>query len=155
MRQSIHLALIVVVSIVIFFTNCDSPNTSSPKVTTTQAESMPIDWADALQKATSFKEETALLTTLIQVDSTNIYQQLVANRLQTFDLRHLKEKEKLTILELYESSLLATKRLSNTTLQIAHAKLKDAHPTKSTLANEKIAQLLALIEKQAGDGLFY
>ncbi len=152
MRHPIHL-LLLLLSIIIVFTNCDNPNTPSTKVTTAENENKPINWADALQKATSFKEETTLLTTLIKVDSSNTYQQLIANRLQTFDLRHLKEKEKLTILGLYESSLLPTKQPSNNTLQIAYAKLKDAHPTKSDLANGKIVKLLALIEKQAGDSL--
>lgn len=137
------------------FLSCDTAtNTTSTKVKT-PSESTPIDWADALHKATSFKEETQLLQKLIQIDSTNQYEQLIANRLQTFDLRHLKEKEKLVILALYESSLLSTKQLSNNILQIAHAKLKDAHPTKSTLANEKIVKLLALIEKQAGDNIAF
>lgn len=135
------------------FPNCDSPNISSSEVTATIAESKSVGWADAFQKATSFKEETELLKSLIRIDSTNQYEQLIANRLQTFDLRHLKEKEKLVILGLYESSLLPSKQPSNNILQIAHAKLKNVHPTKSVLANEKTVKLLALIEKQAGDSL--
>ena len=151
-----HLIFIGSFLILLFisFSSCgNSKNTISNKSTTSLEKNKPIDWADTLQKSTSFKEETQLLENLIQIDSTNQYEQLIANRLQTFDLRHLKEKEKLVILGLYEASLLPAKQPTNTTLQIAHAKLKNAHPTKSDLANEKIVKLLALIEKQAGGNL--
>ncbi len=152
MRQSIYLFCLSL-SIIIIFTNCDPANMASNKDTTTSIENTSTDWVEVLQNATNFKEETTLLSRLIQIDSTNTYQQLISNRLQTFDLRHLKEKEKLIILALYESSLLPTKQPASNTLQIAYAKLKNVHPTTSRLANEKIVQLLALIEKQAGDSL--
>ncbi|GEM_PF-6533955 len=133
-------------SVIIVFTNCDSPNTSSSKITTSKTESKPINWADTLQKATSFKEETALLATLIQSDSSNTYQQLIANRLQTFDLRHLSEAEKLTIINLYAASLAPSKQPSSNILQIAQAKLNTVYPTKQELVDKRIMEVLKMID---------
>lgn len=128
------------------FLSCDNTtNTASTKITI-PTESKPIDWADALQKATSFKEETTLLTTLIQVDSTNSYQQLIANRLQTFDLRHLKEKEKLAIINLYAASLAPAKQPSSNVLQIAQAKLNAVYPTNNELVDSRIMEVLKMID---------
>ena len=113
----------------------------------------PIDWKTELEKATNFKEETQLLETLIQQDSSNTYQQLIANRLQTFDLRHLKEQEKLTVLKLYELSLQPIRQPSNTILQIAYAKLNAVHPTNNLPTDEKIQEILMLIKATAGTEL--
>lgn len=113
----------------------------------------PKDWGLALQKTTSFKEETELLKTLIQVDSTNAYEQLIANRLQTFDLRHLKEKEKLAIIDLYELSLQPARQLSNNTLHTAYAKLNAVYPTNNQLVDEKIIKITTLIKEKVGADL--
>jgi len=131
------------------FSNCGNPE----NMPANKAINQPIDWEITLQKATSFKEETELLETLIHQDSSNTYQQLIANRLQTFDLRHLKENEKLTILDLYELSLQPTKKPSNTILQIAYAKLNAVYPTNTTLADEKITKLIHLIKENGGADL--
>ncbi len=116
-------------------------------------EISPQNWEVAFQKTTSFKEETQLLKSLIQIDSTNTYEQLIANRLQTFDLRHLKEAEKLAILDLYELSLQPVKQPSNTFLQIAYAKLNATYPTNNQSADKKITKIISLIKEIAGTDL--
>jgi len=121
---------------------------NAEKTSTNIESNKPRDWKMELQKATSFKEETDLLKILIQQDSNNTYQQLIANRLQTFDLRHLKETEKLAVLDLYELSIQPLKQPSNTVLQIAYAKLNAVYPTNNALVDEKITKILSLIKKK-------
>lgn len=143
MRYSIYLLLLL--SIIMLFINCDNPNISSKKGVAIKAKSTPVDWENAFQQATSFNEETTLLTTLIKTDSANIYQQLIANRLQTFDLRHLNEAEKLTIINLYAASLAPEKQPSSTILQIAQAKLNTIYPTNNELVDKRIMEVIKMI----------
>lgn len=128
------------------FTSCNRVEDTKTNIEKIQ----PINWEIALQKATSFTEETQLLETLLQQDSSNTYQQLIANRLQTFDLRHLKAQEKLTVLKLYKLSLQPARQSSITILQIAYAKLNAVYPTNNLVADEKIKELLTLIKATAG-----
>lgn len=140
------LVLLYLMLFSVLFCNCRDIESTK----TTIEKNKQRDWETELQKATNFKEEIQLLKTLLQQDSSNTHQQLIANRLQTFDLRHLKTPEKLAILNLYDLSLQPTRQPSITILQIAYAKLNAAHPTNNLVADEKIKELLTLIKATAG-----
>ncbi|MFK7982313.1 MAG: hypothetical protein AB8G86_20190 [Saprospiraceae bacterium] len=138
-----RLGFFLMILIFGIFTSCNTAENNKANIEKTK----PIDWKTELQKATSFKEETQLLQALFQQDSSNTHQQLIANRLQTFDLRHLKDTEKLTVLKLYELSLQPKRQPSNNILQIAYAKLNAVYPTNNPLVNEKIKEILSLIKE--------
>lgn len=145
-RFLISLPLMLFIVIACGHKNLEKKDTPSKEIT-------PIDWKIELENATTFTEETQILKTLIQQDTNNVHQQLIANRLQTFDLRHLSESEKLAVLNLYELSLQPAKKPSKTVLQIAYAKLSAIYPTNNELANLKIETLLASIKELSDEDL--
>lgn len=103
------------------------------------------DWLPAIQKASSFNEETTLLAALINVDTLNEHAQMISNRLQTFDLKHLNDKEQLAIIRLYESSLAHNEKPSENILQSAYAKLKGNYPTDNELVNKELSKVLSVL----------
>jgi len=146
MNKLFQILILLLVLPTSFF-NCNQvENTESTDNTLEKTTSR--NWAKDLQNAASFTEETTLLKQLIQVDSINTHQQLIANRLQTFDLRHLSSSEKLTIIGLYETSLAPKKNPSFNVLQTASAKLNAAYPTDDESINVAISKVIALIKKQ-------
>jgi len=151
MKNKIQL-LILLLFFSVGFINCEQiERTQSNKVTLDKSATR--NWEEDLQKASSFKEETVLLKKLIQVDSANTHQQLIANRLQTFDLRHLGESEKLTIIGLYELCLLPENKPSQNVLQTAFAKLNGIYPTDNKSINTLISKVLGIIENQSENHL--
>lgn len=111
----------------------------------------PKKWVDALKNADSFNQEVTLLTALIRRDSTHDYQQLINNRLQTFDLRHLSDKEKLAIIRLYELNFTRNEQPSEGMIQTAYAKLNAAYPADNEIMNKELSRLLDFLESQLTD----
>lgn len=109
------------------------------------------DWLPAIQKADSFYEETTLLSALINIDSLNQHAQMVSNRLQTFDLKHLNDKEKLAIIRLYELSLAHNDKPSENILQSAYAKLNGNYPTDNELVNKELSKVIAILANQINE----
>lgn len=109
------------------------------------------DWLPAIQKAASFNEETTLLAAIINVDSLNEQAQLVSNRLQTFDLKHLNAQEQLTIIRLYELSLAGNEQPSENILQSAFAKLNGNYPTDNELVNKELSKVIDVLTKQLNE----
>jgi len=106
------------------------------------------NWLSAFKKVRSFNEEVTLLTALIRVDSTNEHAQMIANRLQTFDLKHLNETEQLAIIRLYELSLVRNQQPSENILQTAYAKLNDNFPTDNDTVNKELARTIGFLASQ-------
>lgn len=146
MKKILPTLTILLVSSISFI-NCEQ--TESEKTSPVNLNKViSKNWEEDLQKATSFEEETALLKKLIQVDTANTYQQLVSNRLQTFDLKHLNEAEKLVIIDLYQLSLLPENTPSLNVLQIAFTKLNGIYPNENKSVNKAISKVLGIIKNQ-------
>ncbi|MEM1119483.1 MAG: FN3 associated domain-containing protein [Bacteroidota bacterium] len=111
----------------------------------------PENWINQLKNASGFDEEINYLTALIRVDSTQQYARLIANRLQTFDLRHLGEMEKLAVIRLYELYFVRNKQLSSNQISTAHAKLNAAFPADSELVNKELSRVLGFLASQTED----
>lgn len=111
----------------------------------------PKDWVDNLKNASSFDEEITYLTALIRVDSTHNYQQLIANRLQTFDLRHLGDAERLAVIRLYELSFVRNIKLNDNSLNSAYAKLKAAYPAENELVNKELSRVLGFLASRSDE----
>lgn len=109
----------------------------------------PKDWVDNLKNANSFDEEISYLTALIRVDSAHNYEQLIANRLQTFDLNHLENAEKLAIIRLYELSFVRNQQVSQNNLQAAYAKLNAVYPADNELVNKELSRTLGYLASQS------
>ncbi len=106
------------------------------------------NWLPALQNADNFQSEITLLTALVRVDSTNVHAQMLANRLQTFDLKHLNEMEQLAVIRLYELSLVRNENPSENILQSAYAKLNNHFPFESDVVNKELSRTLGFLASQ-------
>jgi len=109
----------------------------------------PADWVDNLKNASSFDEEVSYLTALIRVDSAHDYQQLISNRLQTFDMRHLGDTEKLAVIRLYELSFVRNPTLLENSLNSAYAKLNATYPADNELVNKELARVLGFLASRS------